>query len=85
MRLLVSLLVAAVSCSTYNEQTLSWLLGKPRRNLQVCGDAVVSGPAPVALEGCDDGNKFNGDGCSDQCYIEEGFDCETWQYMIPIA
>ena len=24
---------------------------------------------------CDDGNKNNGDGCSDECMIEQGFQC----------
>lgn len=24
---------------------------------------------------CDDGNVLNGDGCSDQCFIEKGYQC----------
>ena len=26
---------------------------------------------------CDDGNKINGDGCSDQCTVEDKFECTT--------
>jgi cysteine-rich repeat protein len=37
-----------------------------------CGDGVLH----PSLEQCDDGNNFNGDGCSNQCIIERGFFCE---------
>jgi len=54
------------------------LLGGPKWDLAVvCGDAIVSGPAPIKVEGCDDGNTFDGDGCSSLCLIEQGYDCET--------
>ena len=36
----------------------------------VCGDGNVEAP-----EECDDGNTNNGDGCSDSCEVEEGWDC----------
>ena len=35
-----------------------------------CGDGRRSG-----VEGCDDGNKDNGDGCSSSCNIENGYSC----------
>ncbi len=37
-----------------------------------CGDGLVS-----ANDGevCDDGNEHNGDGCDENCEIEEGFEC----------
>ena len=35
-----------------------------------CGDGVIE-----ALEGCDDGNMANGDGCSALCLEELGYDC----------
>jgi cysteine-rich repeat protein len=36
----------------------------------VCGDGVIASP-----ETCDDDNNANGDGCSDVCQEEAGFDC----------
>jgi cysteine-rich repeat protein len=39
----------------------------------VCGDGI---PHPI-LEGCDDGNVNNGDGCSETCEIEHDFFCES--------
>jgi cysteine-rich repeat protein len=41
--------------------------------ISVCGDGVLH---PTA-EQCDDGNPFNGDGCSDTCRVEAGFFCEA--------
>jgi cysteine-rich repeat protein len=38
----------------------------------VCGDGRASVPPN---EACDDGNTTNGDGCSDTCMVEPGFDC----------
>lgn len=35
-----------------------------------CGDLEVTG-----LETCDDGNTASGDGCSDTCKVEKGFNC----------
>jgi cysteine-rich repeat protein len=40
---------------------------------EVCGDAIridVTTPGK-----CDDGNKNNGDGCSELCDIERGWSC----------
>ena len=37
----------------------------------ICGDGVRFG-----LEACDDGNEDNGDGCSSQCEVESGVECE---------
>ncbi len=39
---------------------------------QVCGDSVVTGD-----ESCDDGNTDDGDGCSETCTIEDGWECKT--------
>jgi cysteine-rich repeat protein len=35
-----------------------------------CGDGLFDAP-----EGCDDGNILNGDGCSSNCTVENGFNC----------
>jgi cysteine-rich repeat protein len=35
-----------------------------------CGDSVI------VNKPCDDGNTFNGDGCSKNCYLEFGFLCD---------
>jgi cysteine-rich repeat protein len=41
-----------------------------------CGDGyIVSLSGWVPLEGCDDGNTINGDGCSSNCQIEYGYSC----------
>ncbi|MCB0369342.1 MAG: DUF4215 domain-containing protein [Bdellovibrionales bacterium] len=36
----------------------------------ICGDSMI-----VSNETCDDGNVFNGDGCSSTCQIEPSFFC----------
>lgn len=36
-----------------------------------CGDAAIAD----GLEQCDDGNQFDGDGCSSQCTVEYGYEC----------
>ena len=38
-----------------------------------CGNGVLD----LVDETCDDGNNRTGDGCSSQCHIESGFDCNT--------
>jgi len=38
-----------------------------------CGDGILH----PTLEQCDDGNVWNGDGCSDTCQLEDGFLCEA--------
>lgn len=38
----------------------------------VCGDSVRGD-----TEGCDDGNAESGDGCSEDCFTEDGFRCPT--------
>jgi cysteine-rich repeat protein len=38
--------------------------------IQLCGDSLIMG-----VEGCDDGNTVNGDGCSAACAVESGWDC----------
>ena len=50
---------------------------KPCKNL--CGDgirAMVSDPDIFEeVEECDDGNTYDGDGCSSDCVVEEGYIC----------
>lgn len=38
----------------------------------VCGDGVLA-----ESEDCDDGNTISGDGCSDDCIQELGYDCAS--------
>jgi fibro-slime domain-containing protein len=53
-----------------------------------CGDGILL-PGD-ANEKCDDGNNLDGDGCSHDCQIEDGFQCETvgpgqnGQVILPI-
>eukprot|EP00435_Cladocopium_sp_Y103_P068641 s1255_g31.t3 len=42
----------------------------------VCGDGLL-----VVGEGCDDGNKDSGDGCSASCQVERGFVCSPEDYL----
>ena len=44
----------------------------------ICGDGVSH-----SSENCDDGHDINGDGCSDQCEIEEGFVCLGGNEKLP--
>ena len=46
--------------------------GATTRCSAVCGDSNLE----VGLEGCDDGNLVDGDGCSALCTVEDGFGCE---------
>lgn len=50
-----------------------------------CGGEAADGPLAVtcgdgsvaqATESCDDGNQIDGDGCSSDCLVEVGFDCD---------
>ncbi|BDA49076.1 probable Sushi, von Willebrand factor type A, EGF and pentraxin pentraxin domain-containing protein at C-terminar half [Coccomyxa sp. Obi] len=51
-----------------------YLTGEPKwqvvKWLSVCGNGLVEGQ-----EQCDDGNTSDGDGCSAQCKVEEGWEC----------
>ena len=38
--------------------------------LEICGDGLNFGTYE-----CDDGNTFNGDGCSEECTVEVGYEC----------
>ena len=40
--------------------------------VNLCGDGIV-----VPGQACDDGNFISGDGCSNACEVEFGFDCDT--------
>lgn len=58
----------AVHCPTCNIGTVC-----PCANAichELCGDGILLGAFA-----CDDGNLVNGDGCSDICTIEAGWDC----------
>ncbi len=33
--------------------------------------------------GCDDGNLVNGDGCSDTCTVEYGWQCDSISELLP--
>ncbi|MFO0557965.1 MAG: DUF4215 domain-containing protein [Polyangiales bacterium] len=48
--------------------------GAPSVCTAVCGDGMRVGPE-AAMNGCDDNNMTNGDGCSSTCTIESGFTC----------
>ena len=41
-----------------------------KKCVEICGDR-----RKITTE-CDDGNTFNGDGCSAECSVEEGYNCE---------
>ena len=44
-----------------------------------CGDGTWDG---VELEGCDDGNSDEGDGCDALCEVEDGFTCQGLQNQV---
>lgn len=41
----------------------------------MCGDICGNGNKTPLLEGCDDGNIVNGDGCSSKCEEEKDWFC----------
>ncbi len=43
----------------------------------ICGDGLVQGD-----EECDDANTTDGDGCSASCAVEDGFVCETSEFVF---
>ena len=45
------------------------------KRVNYCGDSIVQGEH----EKCDDGNEVNGDGCSSDCRVEEGYLCSIEQ------
>lgn len=47
--------------------------GKTQACTATCGDANID---KGAGEECDDGNAASGDGCSEDCKLEDGFNCE---------
>jgi len=47
--------------------------------LPICGDGTNVEP----FEQCDDGNTFNGDGCSSLCEIEDGFNEDGVEIIRP--
>lgn len=46
------------------------IVGTNGKCIETCGDGKFYGLLP-----CDDGNLNNGDGCSSQCLIENGYFC----------
>ena len=61
----------AVSLSTLCDNTST--VGDASLGCSVCGNGVLN----VANESCDDGNEMSGDGCSSDCVIEPGYDCNV--------
>ena len=51
--------------------TIELQLGNATLGCSECGNGVLD----LVDETCDDGNNRTGDGCSSQCHIESGFDC----------
>lgn len=50
----------------------------------VCGDGIVFGVNPDGTpEECDDGNTRDGDGCSSDCKLEEGYACSVVEEALP--
>ena len=45
-------------------------LGNCENNPLPCGNGIRES---MLLEECDDGNTMNSDGCSSNCFIEDGF------------
>ena len=48
--------------------------------IEICGDGLNLGNYE-----CDDGNNFDGDGCSSDCKIESGYGCETQPNKLDIC
>ena len=46
--------------------------------IEICGDGINLGQVE-----CDDGNNLNGDGCSSDCRIEQGFMCRRRDGGLP--
>lgn len=42
----------------------------------LCGNGNTEG-----VEGCDDGNTLEGDGCSSECKVETGWDCKIYTQL----
>jgi cysteine-rich repeat protein len=47
-------------------------LYKPDTCYEICGDGKILDRNDRE---CDDGNVFDGDGCSSNCIVEPGFEC----------
>jgi len=65
--LCVSALMLAVGCGGYAETSSE----RSAQNLAHCGNGELD-----LGEGCDDGNRAEGDGCSAACQIEPGYFCD---------
>ena len=46
----------------------------------MCGDGTLGD-----VEGCDDSNQNDGDGCSSECYIEVGYRCQVAQFELDFS
>jgi cysteine-rich repeat protein len=42
--------------------------------IPICGDGIL---VTELDEKCDDGNTLSGDGCSELCAIEDGYECDS--------
>jgi len=61
---------AASFVYTINDGTAATDTATVNITVTVCGDNVITAP-----EECDDGDAVPGDGCDNNCQVEDGFDC----------
>mmetsp|Transcript_16240 Transcript_16240/g.13843 ORF Transcript_16240/g.13843 Transcript_16240/m.13843 type:complete len:204 (-) Transcript_16240:1690-2301(-) len=52
-------------------------------SLGVCYETCGDGYKTLAITQCDDANTENGDGCDDECRVEEGWSCEGGDETSP--
>lgn len=67
-----------MQCDSYNDANACDAAGcnVECREATYCGDGVVQSPNDNNQdEQCDDGNDNNGDGCSNTCEVEQGWEC----------
>lgn len=76
MNKLIPLLAIAVSVVS--------LVGSPGAyaTLAICGDGLLAIPFG---EQCDDGNFNSGDGCSDTCQVESGWECTSVPFATSVC
>jgi len=58
------------SCKACVEINKGYIMGTDSKCHEICGDGMNLGEVE-----CDDGNKLPGDGCNEQCNVEDGFKC----------
>jgi len=60
-----------ISCQLCDTAGGFYLVASTQQCSSICGDAITA----LGMETCDDGNTFNGDGCSSICSLEPFFNC----------